>query len=364
VQRYEVVGSPGFQTGPDGESEISGIACRETGTIGRLLCLVADNETSFVQPALIEGAHIIPMAPIEIVRGGAPPGAVGTAPFPGNGALPEEICPGGRRDYREMDVEGVAYDPRERWFYVTASHGCSRGQNRYRESMFVLARLRLNDDGTRPMQQDGTPEPIQATFRLSEVLRSQLPLSGHFGRQLEVQGQADAPLGLNIEGIATAHGRLFIGLRAPTHGNGPYIIDVAADDLFRPAAALPAVSARLARVRVELTASSRNWPGIRDLSVLPDGQLLLLTGPAPRQSDAPFALWALPRNSQHGLDEDPTAKLLGCLARPASLPSGANPEAVAVLGGAGDPMRFLILYDGAPNGGGHEFRLPIAGQTC
>src|SRR5690606_17034440 len=98
-----------------------------------------------------------------------------------------------------MDGEGVAYDGD--WFYVTGSHGCTRKDGGLRLSMFLLARLRPNDDGS--------AATVQTTSRLTEQLCATPLLQPSFGRALDTGG-------LNIEGIAAVSGRLLLGLRAPT----------------------------------------------------------------------------------------------------------------------------------------------------
>lgn len=322
--------------------ELSGIACRTAAADGSggLFCVVVDNETTFAQAAVVEPGgggrkgRIAPLAgaPLALVGAAPPPGAVGTDP--------EAPCPGGRERYREFDGEGVAYDGAR--FYVVGSHGCTRGKAEFRGSMFLLVRMRV--DGR------GQPQDQQSTFRLSEVLRKHPEVGAHFAKALK-----DAQ-GLNIEGIAAVGDRLYFGLRAPSRGTDAVLLGVRAEDLFRPAAEVPEIAASSSRVGLGEGA------GIRDLSVLPDGRLLVLSGPAQDRPGVPYALWAVPvpPAGEAGVRLEPQP--LGCLARPSA--GAGNPEAVAVVSADGDALRVLVLHDGAANGGPREYRVPLRGAPC
>ena len=51
-------------------------------------------------------------------------------------------CPGGRKRFKDIDGEGVAYV--RPFFDVVGSHGCSRKDAEFRVSNFILAQVRVD----------------------------------------------------------------------------------------------------------------------------------------------------------------------------------------------------------------------------
>jgi Protein of unknown function (DUF3616) len=317
--------------------ELSGIACRTGGAAtGSLFCLVVDNEARSAQTVTIEVEKrlMTPGRLIPLVGKARPEGVIGSEP--------QVQCPGGRKGYGEFDGEGVAYDGT--WFYVVGSHGCTRKDAEYRPSMFLLARMRLDDQGR-------VQGEVQRTFRLAEALQRAPEARPHFAKKLMLKKdeQGPEPNGLNIEGIAAMDGRLLFGLRAPSLNSGALVLDVAAEDLFKPDAQL---SPRLSHVEIGENA------GIRDMAVLPDKRLLILSGPAQEQAGVQYALWAVARRSDGHLEGRPE-RLHDDVGWSDKAIPGA--EAVAVVGCEGDTLRALVFYDGVENGGAREYRIPLRG---
>src|SRR4051795_2053668 len=97
--------------------------------------------------------------------------------------------------------------------------------------------------------------------------------------------------------------------------------------------------------------------GIRDLAPLPDGQILVLAGPAQDQLEVHFALFALDlregRFTRLATLDDPQG-----ICTPGPRAISGKPEAVLPLGLDEDCLRVLILSDSLPNGAPCEYRVP------
>lgn len=216
-------------------------------------------------------------------------------------------------------------------FYIVGSHGCSRKHDEFRPSSFLLARL--------PVDPAGKLGKAELTWRVTEALRQAPPrISGKIGKSL------DDDKGLNIEGIAAIGDRLLFGLRAPSHDKKGAVVSVPIAQLFAPGTG-EAVGEPVVH---ELPLGKDT--GIRDLATLPDGKLLVLSGPTLDQRRVPYALSVY----------DPGTDDHRWLARLADMPAGkdrAKAEAVVVLGHDAGALRVLVLFDGIQNGGPQQYRL-------
>lgn len=202
------------------------------------------------------------------------------------------------------------------------------------------------------------------TYRLSEALRGADRIGAFFGKSLDAAAQ-----GLNIEGIAVAGEDLLVGLRAPSLDGEAFVLRARIADLFAPGPGETPVSAQV------LSVALRPNAGIRDLTMLPDGRLLVLWGPAQEQCDAPFGM-SLVAEPQSGLR--PVVRELGvldnvfaddaqrsewdrCMARSDrdAKDGRAKAEGVAAFPGDDGEMKVLVLYDGLPNGGRFEYTLKL-----
>lgn len=307
-----VVGSFRSGEGPVA-TDISGIASAAVLSRRRRKCLIIDNEGLFAQFAqfdldalTITAGKLVPLLPEnrEDIR------AVGHPPDDGD--------PG--PDRYILDGEGVAWLAPH--YYVTGSHSIHdwdppEGEKRadYRRSAFLVARV--GRDGQRP----------QLSYRLNEVLQSRKALAPYFLKS------PDKQQGINIEAIAAGRRRLFFGLRSPVREGKALILSVRAAALFTPSADL---AAKIIRVPLG------NNVGIRDLTILPDGRMLILAGPRPDGGEG-FTLQLFDRR----LDK---VYRLGPLA-----PHGASkPEAMLLAslraGPDGTVAEVLLLSDGPANG--------------
>ncbi|WP_019905580.1 DUF3616 domain-containing protein [Methylobacterium sp. 77] len=304
--------------------DVSGIACMPPRD-GKRRCLVVNDENTGAQFISIDGHTITPGADIDLVGGGPNPNTLGTPPSK-NG------CSGGEGKFDDLDGEGVAYAAP--YFYVVGSHGCSRGKAKFKLSTFVLARIRVDAKGD-PVG----PDAVETTYRLGDALGAAEAVSAYYTQDLQTEGGDAAPNGLNIEGVAVDGKRLFAGLRAPSRDGRTFIVEADVDALFgeghAPLKAAPQV----------IPLSVGRGAGIRDLAILPDGRLLVLTGPAQGQTDVPYSLFAA------GASVDAKLESIGRLT---GAEAGAKAEGVAVLG----DKRILVMFDSVKDGGPLEYKLP------
>jgi len=315
--------------------DISGIACQPPDGDGARNCIVVNDENRSAQRATLRAGTLTPGAMVPLIGTAPPSQALGSAPV-------VTTCPGGDDGFGEFDGEGVAFAPASGAdrpaFLVVGSHGCSRTKNEFRASSFLLARVQIDASGAL--------RPAELTWRLSEVLRGHAGLRDHFARPLN----ASAP-GLNIEGIAASGDNLLIGLRAPSvEGNGLVVVTSIAAMFAQGNAPIPPA-------RVFTVALGRN-AGIRDMTTLPDGRLLVLSGPTLEQADVPFAI-SLVDLPGPGADA-PAALPVRLLARLADITDGGErvkAEAIAVTGRSGNSLELLVLFDGLRNGGPRTYRI-------
>jgi Protein of unknown function (DUF3616) len=319
-------------------TDLSGLACT---ALPARYCLAVNDENQTAQFATIEDGRIRPQATIPLIGPQPSAATVGTAPA-------VTTCPAGAKKYKEFDGEAVAYAAP--YFYVVGSHGCGRNNQAFRLSSFMLARIRV-DSHARPVDAQGQPlsaaaagQAVETTYRLADVLQRASDVRAFFGTGLD-----EASNGLNIEGLAVAGGKLFVGLRAPSMQGQAYILGVALADLFAagpaPSVAEPEVMA------VELGPPTAKL-GIRDLAPFQD-QLLLLAGPAQEQDDVAYSLFLV--EPRAGAKPTPVASI------PDLIQDGKRmkAESVTILDARDDTLHVLIMFDGPRNGAPHEYRVSL-----
>jgi hypothetical protein len=316
---------------------LSGIACLRPRAGGSRECLVVNDENQAAQRTRLSGGVLAPGAAVPLIGPGLPVDARGSAPSIG--------CPAGQDDFEELDGEGVASVPnaegRGGTYYVVGSHGCTRRGAKTRLSTFLLARIPVDGEGTL-----GAPE---LTWRLTGALRSDDSIGPFFGQALTTGN------GLNIEGIAATREELLVGMRAPSVKGQTYIATVQIAALFAPGS-----SDYAGRTNVEPVLLGEN-AGIRDMTLLPDGRLLILSGPAQEQPEVDYRLWML--DIRTGANR--TLTCLGHLEEVRANNVVVKAEAVAVLSVEDSSARVLILFDGVRNGGPREYRVNLqAKEAC
>lgn len=317
-----VVGTLGTR-GSGVAENVSGVACAPPRANGDRTCLVVDDEAGFVQRATLEGKTLRVGERIQILTAVADTTIIGSPPN-------DLRCPRTSNAFRELDGEGIAFAPSATAgvgsFYVIGSHGCSR-QGEARLSQFLFTRISYQ-------AATDTFGPPERTWRLSEGLRAARLIGSNFGIALDTTHGGG---GIDIEGIAVDHDRdrLMVGLRAPVLNGESFILPIPLAILFTRDGSI--------RPDLEIKVSLGNEVGIRDMSTLPDGRLLLLSGPAPNRGDIGPALYALNLTGSQ-----PSLTWL------ANLPPADNPdvkyEGVTWLSSNDQLLTFLIVHDGQPNG--------------
>jgi hypothetical protein len=319
---------------------VSGVACVPPGP-SRRLCVVIDDESRDAQVVFLTSAGLEPAGRIPMIRDKEPKGIVGSRPA-------DEHC-GAVGGFKDLDGEAVAFA--EPFFYVVGSHGCSRKTDKFHLSSFITARFRLDENGflVRPDGKQLAPDKdpskaVQTTFRVGDELADSSKIQDWFARPL--QGKSE---GMNIEGAAVFDGKLYVGLRAPSTAGVAWVVAAPLKDLF-----FPPDSTRLS-VPPMVTA----WPlgdeiGIRDLSPLPDGRVVVLSGPTLEDPETPFELWT----ARFDLDGGGLKKL-GKVEDRFFDENGerkrAKAEAVLPIAAVGDHVRVIVFFDGLPNGGPIEY---------
>ncbi|WP_082507676.1 DUF3616 domain-containing protein [Methylobacterium sp. Leaf113] len=304
--------------------DISGIACAPAEA-GPRTCMVVDDEAAGAQFATLQGTTLTPGAVIDIVGRKPPKSAVGAPPVTGE-------CTLGQGAYREMDGEAVAYAAPD--FYVTGSHGCSRRGREFKLSTGLLARLRPNPDGTEAR--------VETTYRLNDALRTADTVGAYALKDLEPREGGKPLSGLNVEGLAVIGDTLYAGLRAPVLDGTAFLVSVPVAPLFAPGDA--PLAAKPVTIPLALGADA----GIRDLTALPDGRLLVLSGPTRNGLSVPYGLF---------LADLPSGRVtpLGTLAPLEGDEARGKPEGIVRLG----PGRVLVVFDSVLNGGPREYAVAI-----
>jgi len=189
---------------------------------------------------------------------------------------------------------------------------------------------------------EGPASAVELSYRLTDALRKDNRIKDAFGKALEPDGGAD---GLNIEGIVVVGKTLFAGLRAPNLDGEAVLVGAHLDDVFQAGNAPLSSDAVQASIKI-------GRGGIRDLSRLPDGRIVALTGPI-RKEAIPFRILLV--DPQPALHMTPLFSME--IPKAEAQPQGAKAEAILPLEQADGSLRAFVLYDGLPNGGAHIVRL-------
>lgn len=323
--------SPDFKAASDDgavEYNVSGIACEQSASETRS-CMIIDDELTFAERVTLDvkGRRIVPSKSIEI--------ASAAAVF---GTEPTITC---KEKKKPKDVDGEAVAEASGTFYVIGSHGCGRNSGNFRSSSFLLGRVSPSDD-------------VAVTFRVSEALQACPAISRFYGKRLQTLDSDGAVLGdengLNIEGLAVAHQRLWVGLR------GPVVRD---DDAKRQSAFI--ISMDLAALFTKDQAlGTRIHPvvlgedvGIRDLASLQDGRLLVLAGPR-TNAGSEYSIVLV----------DPADDSASSVLKLPPSEAGAKQEGMLVLQQSGQSVDLLILQDGPKNGEPYQVRAQLPARAA
>jgi hypothetical protein len=154
---------------------------------------------------------------------------------------------------------------------------------------------------------------------------------------------------LNIESVTADGESIWFGLRAPVDKDGnTFLVRGNTTDLFLPGHAPTEAMPTVFPIRLD-------GLGIRDLDMLPDKRLLVLTGTA-HGPEAPFKLFIVDTNNR-------TATPLGQLPEVKQSVDGkpevGKAEALTILDTATDRMRILFFFDELVDGAPHLAEIPI-----
>jgi hypothetical protein len=309
--------------------DISGIACLPMKDSLRT-CLVINDEDRSGLLVKFGSDGITPSSRVALITSATEKSAFGTAPT-------KPQCPDKKPSFKDLDGEAVAYDPAKNFFYVAGSHGCSRKKGKFRTSSFVLVRVSVNAAGE-------VAKPAEATYRLAEVLRQE-PLAPFFAQALRAQEgkDGDDKSGVNIEGLAIQGSKLYAGLRAPLI-EGKAIIAVADIDALFTEGTGPISGTPTPPLLVPLGLHA----GIRDIAALPDGRLLILSGPTLEQVVKSEIFVFDPATPK----VDPVR-----LVTVDDMPG--KPEAILFLDQDQDKVRVVVMADGSPSGSPREYSLSL-----
>ena len=241
----------------------------------------------------------------------------------------------------ELDAEGAALAGG--LYYVTGSHSVKRESCAVNPASRTLIRF-----GSSP---NGSPLNLVRTTRLWDLMRDEPYLKLHMEGCLgEGAGGTSEQLqrrpGINIEGIAVAGDRLYVGFRAPSEAGIAPVYSVDAKALFDGGDAKPRLE------RLSLGAHL----GIRDMATARES-ILLLIGPDDFEAGA-AAAW-------HVAEWKPGAaprKLATLDVRKEDIGDtcfeALKPEALAILDESATRFRVLVMSDGVCDGGPMIFDLP------
>jgi hypothetical protein len=257
----------------------------------------------------------------------------------------------------EIDIEGMTVE--DGYLWIAGSHSRVRKKPKdkhsdakafdrltrvqFRPNRNFIARVPLvEDDDGLPALAARTPHGFAARLRMDEAgssLSHALRDDEHIGRFLEIPAKEN---GFDIEGLAGAGDRLFLGLRGPVLRGWALILEitavVAGDDGVLDL--VPITPDGLAYRKHFLDLGGL---GIRDL-VRRGEDLVILAGPT-MDLDGPVAVHLWPGGAV-AVHEQIVRR--DRLPRVLDLPYGAgtdHAEGLAFLGGGDEPERLLVVYD-------------------
>ncbi|MET1413268.1 DUF3616 domain-containing protein [Roseibium sp. HPY-6] len=249
----------------------------------------------------------------------------------------------------EIDAEGVVFVPSgddnaPSYFYVTGSHGLSRGGD-LQPSRYWLFRFPVETGTGKPTftfdDKEVAPE-VERTDLLADTIDANPDLTSYFEGKLDQNG-------VTIEGISEMDGDMLFGLRSPCLANHAFILRVPGSELFKETP--PSSTTE----KVELGDNV----GVRDLTRVKDGLLILAGRSDDRRGvqdftcgedrsppSPPPSLWFW--SGKNGDSAEPFGALPG-------VDVNASAETLLVLEETQTAYRVLVLFDGEKNGAPVEF---------
>lgn len=322
TEKWQV--KPDFEKSSNARESISGADCVPDGG----LCLAANDERNYAQFFKLKKNRLDPDKK-GVIR-----------------LLPKKVD---GKKMGEIDAEGVVFVPSSdgkapSYFYVTGSHGLSRG-GEFQQSRFTLFRFPVKTRSGKPTfkynDKKVAPE-VERTMLLAETIRSNPDLAPYADQRLDRNG-------VTIEGISELDGDMLFGLRSPCLANHALILRVPSEELFKET---PPTSTT-ARVKLG------DNVGVRDLTRVKDGLLILAGRSDDRRGSEDFtcgeerappspspSLWFW--SGKSGDEAQPLGALPG-------VDVNASAETLLVLEETDTTYRVLVLFDGEKNGAPVEF---------
>lgn len=302
--RMEILDSGWQLAGFENSLDLSGIASSDGTQV-----LVGSDESFYIQPGEIDASK----RRIESRR---------------LIALPVE-----KEKKAEVDIEGVAFSPQDRAYYVVGSHGVGKKKGDFQADRHSIYQIPVGTDGK------VIKEKIRRTSLLPWLEKTPL-LQSHVKQPLQQNG-------LNIEGLTCSKGKLYFGLRAPNKDGRALVIEASPTEIFNgkpKALALHEIAVPRGR-------------GIREIAAVRDG-FLILTGNASAEASK-----KIPVSQAPGPDNrfellhwsgggSTSAEKLGTLPD-----NGGKAEALLVLKDEPAHADVLVIFDGLPGGEPVEVRI-------
>lgn len=274
---------------------------------------------------------------------------------------------------QEVDIEGMDYDGSYLWLVGSHSFKRKKAESKKPEehndpakmiaklanvdkkgNRFILARIPLitDDDGRQSLSPEGTDaegRSLKAAQLPGGVESNSLSKAfeagdggdegdPHLSRFLKIPGKDN---GLDIEGMAVAEDRIFLGLRGPVLRGWAIILEIAVEDDEDGSLSLKGIGPGGRPYKKHFL--DLGGLGVRDLC--PDGEdLLVLAGPS-MDLDGPVGVYrwrrALSASAESLVRQDQLPRLI-------EIPHGDgtdHAEGMALIPDVGQPKQILIVYD-------------------
>ncbi len=263
----------------------------------------------------------------------------------------------------EADIEGLDYDSGYLW--LVGSHSLKRDKPKEEKSTeknaerlakvsrdgnrFLLARIPLSDGATpsleRTVERDGysrTAARLRGDAHGND-LTAALAADPHLGPFLAIPGKDN---GFDIEGLAVAGDRVFVGLRGPVLRGWAVLLELAVEEQDPATLSLKPIGAGGRPYRKHFL--DLGGLGVRDLCAQGD-DLLVLAGPTLTVA-GPQKVFRWPGGARPDRESLVFGKDLPTVL---DVPGGAGPEqaeGMALLDcNGGDARSILVVYDAAAN---------------
>lgn len=263
----------------------------------------------------------------------------------------------------EADIEGLDYDSGYLW--LVGSHSLKRDKPKEDKSIeknverlakvsrdgnrFLLARIPLSDDATpsleRTVERDGHSRTAArlAGNQKSNALTRVLASDEHLGPFLAIPGKDN---GFDIEGLAVADDRVFVGLRGPVLRGWAVVLELALEEQDATTLTLKPIGPDGRPYRKHFL--DLGGLGVRDLCAQGD-DLLVLAGPTLTVA-GPQKIFRWPGGARPDRESLVFGKDLPTVL---DVPGDAGPEqaeGMALLDcNGGEGRSILVVYDAAEN---------------